>query len=191
MSGFIVFSCVLVTGVSILVVSESKPLLRNHHKGYDGYIMTATTDISPEDRLIEFLNTIDVELGTDVLGDRDEYAAWAAARGLEPGDLDEARRVRDALRDLICGDACVLPEVSLRTVATKDGVVLTGDTAAQTAVAVATILSIQGKLGRVKLCPCDDCRVAFFDRSRNQSKTWCDMAVCGNRVKVRTFREKA
>jgi len=160
--------------------------------------MSTTTDIAParevppapEQQLIDFLNTLDVEDGTDVLSDQRTYAAWARSRKVVPGDLDEARRVRDALRDLVDGVACVLPEIQLRTVATRDGVLLAGDTAPQAAVATATILSIQGKLARVKLCPCEDCRWAFYERSRNSSKTWCSMAVCGNRVKARTYRGK-
>jgi predicted RNA-binding Zn ribbon-like protein len=157
--------------------------------------MPATTDIptalQPEEQLLDFLNTLDVETGEDALETARSYRDWANEHGVVPGDLDEARRVRDALRELVAGDACVLPEVNLRTVATGNGVVLVGETVAESAVAIATTLSIQGKLSRVKLCPCEDCRFAFFDRSRNASKTWCDMAVCGNRVKARTFRGKA
>ena len=36
----------------------------------------------------------------------------------------------------------------------------------------------------------EDCRWAFYDESRNRSATWCDMKVCGNRAKVRGFRER-
>jgi len=35
---------------------------------------------------------------------------------------------------------------------------------------------------RLKICP--NCRWLFLDRSRNRSRAWCDMAVCGNRVKA-------
>jgi predicted RNA-binding Zn ribbon-like protein len=35
---------------------------------------------------------------------------------------------------------------------------------------------------RVKMCP--SCRWLFLDRSKNQSRTWCDMKVCGNRAKA-------
>jgi predicted RNA-binding Zn ribbon-like protein len=35
---------------------------------------------------------------------------------------------------------------------------------------------------RVKLCPA--CRWLFLDRSKNQSRRWCDMKVCGNRAKA-------
>lgn len=36
----------------------------------------------------------------------------------------------------------------------------------------------------VRLCECD---WFFVDRSRNHSRRWCDMKVCGNREKVRRF----
>ncbi|WDZ77749.1 CGNR zinc finger domain-containing protein [Ensifer adhaerens] len=36
---------------------------------------------------------------------------------------------------------------------------------------------------RLKICP--NCGWLFLDRSRNRSRTWCDMAVCGNRNKAR------
>ncbi|OCP01380.1 MULTISPECIES: CGNR zinc finger domain-containing protein [unclassified Ensifer] len=36
---------------------------------------------------------------------------------------------------------------------------------------------------RLKICP--NCGWLFLDRSRNRSRTWCDMAVCGNRSKAK------
>lgn len=46
---------------------------------------------------------------------------------------------------------------------------------------------------RLKICP--NCNWLFLDRSRNRSRAWCDMAVCGNRVKAsrhyRRNREEA
>lgn len=36
---------------------------------------------------------------------------------------------------------------------------------------------------RIRICP--NCAWLFLDRSRNRSRTWCDMAVCGNREKAR------
>ena len=38
-------------------------------------------------------------------------------------------------------------------------------------------------LPRIRICP--NCGWLFLDRSRNGSRLWCDMAVCGNRVKAR------
>jgi predicted RNA-binding Zn ribbon-like protein len=30
--------------------------------------------------------------------------------------------------------------------------------------------------------------VAFYDRSKNSSRTWCSMSSCGNRAKTRAYR---
>jgi predicted RNA-binding Zn ribbon-like protein len=48
----------------------------------------------------------------------------------------------------------------------------------------------EGSWERMKICPADDCLWAFYDFSRNHSRTWCDMSVCGNRAKARTYRER-
>jgi predicted RNA-binding Zn ribbon-like protein len=48
-----------------------------------------------------------------------------------------------------------------------------------------------GTWSRVKACRADDCHWAFYDFSRNRSGAWCEMAVCGNREKVRAYRERA
>ena len=47
-----------------------------------------------------------------------------------------------------------------------------------------------GRWTRLKLCPADDCLVPFYDRSKNRSRRWCDVAVCGNREKTRTYRSR-
>jgi predicted RNA-binding Zn ribbon-like protein len=43
---------------------------------------------------------------------------------------------------------------------------------------------------RLKVCAAHDCRWAFYDSSRNRGGTWCQMEVCGNRVKNRTYRSR-
>ena len=42
-------------------------------------------------------------------------------------------------------------------------------------------------LGRLRLCAADDCNWVFLDHSRNGSRRWCDMNVCGNRAKARRY----
>ncbi len=44
---------------------------------------------------------------------------------------------------------------------------------------------------RLKICA--NCGWLFLDRSRNHSRVWCDMTVCGNRAKARRHyhRERA
>jgi predicted RNA-binding Zn ribbon-like protein len=45
------------------------------------------------------------------------------------------------------------------------------------------------RLARVRICSAEDCDWLFLDQSKNRSRRWCDMGVCGNRNKVRRFRQ--
>jgi predicted RNA-binding Zn ribbon-like protein len=42
-------------------------------------------------------------------------------------------------------------------------------------------------LKRVRQCDISTCGWFFVDRSKNHSRRWCDMKICGNRVKARNF----
>jgi predicted RNA-binding Zn ribbon-like protein len=44
-------------------------------------------------------------------------------------------------------------------------------------------------LGSLRQCGGDECGWMFLDTSRNRRRRWCDMKECGNRAKVRRFRE--
>lgn len=46
----------------------------------------------------------------------------------------------------------------------------------------ALVLATFSEPQRLKICP--NCQWLFLDRSRNLSRTWCDMTVCGNRAKA-------
>lgn len=45
-------------------------------------------------------------------------------------------------------------------------------------------------LGLVRECDSASCRWLFLDRSKNHSRRWCDMSVCGNRVKAQRFYQR-
>jgi predicted RNA-binding Zn ribbon-like protein len=45
-------------------------------------------------------------------------------------------------------------------------------------------------MDQVRMCGSDTCRWLFQDTSRNHSRRWCDMKVCGNRMKARRFQHK-
>lgn len=47
------------------------------------------------------------------------------------------------------------------------------------------------RLATVRECAAETCGWLFLDNSRNQSRRWCDMRVCGNREKVRRFYRRA
>lgn len=57
------------------------------------------------------------------------------------------------------------------------------------AVAAAELL-VSPALERVRECASDGCAWLFLDHSRNRSRRWCDMAVCGNRDKARRHRAR-
>ena len=43
---------------------------------------------------------------------------------------------------------------------------------------------------RIRECASETCAWVFVDRTKNHSRRWCDMGGCGNRAKVRSFRER-
>lgn len=43
---------------------------------------------------------------------------------------------------------------------------------------------------RVRACESERCQWLFLDTSRNRSRRWCDMKLCGNRSKVRRFYQR-
>ena len=44
------------------------------------------------------------------------------------------------------------------------------------------------KLDMVRACAKPDCRWLFLDTSKNHTRRWCDMKLCGNRMKARRFK---
>ena len=51
-------------------------------------------------------------------------------------------------------------------------------------------LLLEGDLSRLRQCAAGDCAWLFLDTSRNHSRHWRSMPSCGNRAKVREFRER-
>jgi predicted RNA-binding Zn ribbon-like protein len=167
------------------------------------------------DLVIGFVNTLDMELGTEELGP-EGAAAWFVDAGLlEPeAEMDESDRrqalsLREALRSLMLANnggasseraGQVLEEVArtgeLSVRFAAGGVATLAPRAEGFAGALAMLLvpvayaSGDGTWQRVKACQAPDCLWAFYDRSRNRSGVWCKMAVCGNRTKVRTYRSR-
>jgi predicted RNA-binding Zn ribbon-like protein len=180
---------------------------------------TATVDLpAPGDlALVErFVNTADLETGADALGDAGQLSAWLREAGLaESGDrFDEAGRervvaVREALRSLLLsnhGDPADPEAIAVLESAARDAPIVVAfgaDGSARLAPAdrgvdgvLAALLGIvaraqaEGTWSRLKACPADACGYAFYDRSRNHSRTWCTMSVCGNRAKARSYRAR-
>ena len=51
-------------------------------------------------------------------------------------------------------------------------------------------LLVDGTAGRVRVCANPACTWMFVDDSPAGSRRWCDVAVCGNLVRVRRHRER-
>ncbi len=49
---------------------------------------------------------------------------------------------------------------------------------------------VDGTWTRLKACRNAACRYVFYDYSKNRSGTWCTMAICGNRLKTRKYRQR-
>jgi predicted RNA-binding Zn ribbon-like protein len=51
-------------------------------------------------------------------------------------------------------------------------------------------LVLSPALGRVRACGAETCRWLFLDTSKNHTRRWCNMKVCGNRTKARRFQAR-
>jgi predicted RNA-binding Zn ribbon-like protein len=132
--------------------------------------------------------------------------------GEDPSDeeLDRALELLEALRAtvLTSEDGRRVDEVAVRTIDAaardaglelhfgSDGPASIRPAAGGVRGALGRLLSIaylarlDGRWARFKECRSADCRSVFYDRSRNRSGRWCSMDSCGNRNKVRAWRER-
>jgi predicted RNA-binding Zn ribbon-like protein len=168
------------------------------------------------DLVIDFVNTAGLGPEREDLETPGALLAWLDGRGLEPGtratraDLDEVRNVREALRDLLrahndcdCNVTAALATIDDAACRAQLGVRFLEDGRARIE---PRNRGVRGALGRVlaevsaamadgtwerrKACRADDCKYAFYDTAKNQSRAWCSMRVCGNRAKVQQYRER-
>lgn len=51
-------------------------------------------------------------------------------------------------------------------------------------------LLLNPDLAHLRMCAAEDCAWLFLDHTKNQRRRWCDMKVCGNRVKARRYYER-
>jgi predicted RNA-binding Zn ribbon-like protein len=164
----------------------------------------------------DFVNTADLEDDEDKLATTRGLQYWLVLHGLAQlrdrateSELAEAVRLREALRALLRAHTGVevdttaaaetLNEVA-KAVAFRlrfSGPTIRFDSPlkgiaggiGRVLAAVAETMA-DGSWQRLKACRSDTCQWAFIDNARNGSRKWCDMAVCGNRAKARTFRRK-
>lgn len=159
-----------------------------------------------------FVNTAEIEKGTDDLATTAGLGAWLRSHGFAGDDPTEEERrraveLREALREILAGhnghdvDPEAVDDFNRLAGEARLGVTLDGDgrprlraAGGGTAAAIAAITAAvaeaaeRGTWERLKICREDSCQWAFYDRSKNRSGTWCDMQVCGSRAKMRSYR---
>lgn len=167
------------------------------------------------DLLVEFVNTRDLEEGTDAIVDLELLADWIAERTGDylpvPDEEAHARALalRESLRALLRAnngveasekDLAPLREAAersrYRTTISPDGQLDLAPARSDLSGFEARLLlaleriQTQGAWPRLKACTDDGCQWAFFDATRNRSRTWCSMEECGNRQKTRRYRAR-
>jgi predicted RNA-binding Zn ribbon-like protein len=127
----------------------------------------------------------------------------AEASFADAGEVQEALRQLEAMNNGIAASADVstvmdmlnqmVEQHMLRPKITADGVRV--DAGQGDPVGHVLQLAIQAMTTyawpRFKLCQDPACRASFFDSSKNGSKIWCSMELCGSRNKMRRHRAKA
>jgi predicted RNA-binding Zn ribbon-like protein len=175
------------------------------------------TDLHTQlDLVRDYVNTFDLETGIDTISTPDELATWFSEQGLvddlvEPTDeeVGDAAAVREAIRELLLvnNGAATDPDAASKTledagrkahlgVRFENGRPVLAPEGDGARGAIGRIIATVAELAptddwkRLKACRDETCRVAFYDKSRNRSRAWCSMEVCGNREKARSFRAR-
>jgi len=165
-----------------------------------------------------FVNTFEADTDIDLLREPEPARRWFTAAGLleagdslEPGELRTAREVRESIRALLVRGAGA-PRSSARDL--EPLVTLAQQCQPRLRIDPRGAVHLEAEPGpglhdawlrilliirdaqldqtwqRLKACGNDECGWAFYDRSHSRRGRWCDMAVCGNRMKNRSLRTR-
>jgi predicted RNA-binding Zn ribbon-like protein len=171
---------------------------------------------TPLDVVRDFVNTLDFETEIDTISSPEELATWFSEQGLvddfvEPTAEEhaDAIAVREAIRELLLANNDVEADAAAASrtleeagrkarlgVRFEDGRPVLAPECDGASGAIGRIVATVAELAqtdewkRLKGCRDEHCRVAFYDKSRNRSRAWCSMEVCGNREKARSFRKR-
>lgn len=161
-----------------------------------------------------FLNTRDVDEDRDLLAELGPARDWLTDAGLLPAgatlseaELESARSLREGIRSLLLPRSDEPDALApLRELTETRRPRLTVDETGTLSLApprgkdlgvglfelllIARQAQEDGTWARLRECANPDCRWVFYDRSRNRQGHWCEMAVCGNRVKNRRLRAR-
>lgn len=165
-----------------------------------------------------FLNTLDVAKGVDAIATPALLLAWLrehellerqAKPAVSAEDAERVRRIREELRTLTRRNnaddcACATGEIEAASERSRYAIVLDPGTASSTLRPAAA--GLDGAMGRLlaavhtamlerswtrlKSCADESCRWTYFDHSKNGCSRWCSADTCGNRSKVKRYRER-
>lgn len=173
--------------------------------------MSAGTAPSYVDLVREFANTLDVFDRTDALTTRADLTRWLYEHGLltrrtpsSDADLALARQLRDGIRTVLAahhdgsevdspGLDAATAQLPLRLACCGTPTLEPVDDGVRGALARVLVAVNQAVLGqdwdRLKICSDDTCQWAFYDATKNRSKSWCGSS-CSNKAKTRSYRER-
>lgn len=186
-------------------------------EGYPARMAMSTPAPGRLETLRAFVNTRDIELGTEALGTPAELRDWLAEKSLlersaavRPVDLRRAVALREALRAGLAanhaeepmppGAVAVINEAAARARLTlvltpENGWVARPSADGVDAALGALVVTVADAMAgdtwrRLKVCVNDTCRWAFYDTSRARVGRWCSMQLCGNRAKQQAWRAR-
>lgn len=164
-----------------------------------------------------FVNTRDIEAGTDQLASPRALVDWLRQESLLPGrasataeDVGSAVHLRESLREAMAAnhDRAPAPPDARTVINTaakraqltfelaEDGAWSLRADATGVAAALGSIVAEMARAmttsewSRLKVCANDACRWAFYDHSRARTGRWCSMQVCGNQSKQKSWRSR-
>jgi predicted RNA-binding Zn ribbon-like protein len=161
-------------------------------------------------RPLDFVNTISWgDGGEERLVDYDAFLAWCRAAGLplgrarDPRVLRKALQLRVTLHEIFSShaehrridDRKLDPFLSpaMRRLTVRKGVWSLRDPHHADAPLwwlaweAAQLLTNADARHSLRSCANDRCRWLFLDQSRRHNRRWCDMQVCGSRIKSRAY----
>jgi predicted RNA-binding Zn ribbon-like protein len=146
------------------------------------------------EHLRQFVNTRDLELGTDTL-----HTWFDSAEALA-----RATELREAFRALLLSNAtgepppdaarAVVEHAGRRATLRADGDLRLApsgpDERLAKLLAIAVVAQADGTWRRLKACPGEHCQWALYDRTRSRTRTWCAATKCGARTRSREYRRR-
>jgi predicted RNA-binding Zn ribbon-like protein len=158
-----------------------------------------------------FLNSHHSDEVPDWFANREQFERWLTKERVAESDLIEvstedvelARATRDAL-DALIDDRSPRNAAQLDAIAAASPIHVRFEAASSRLEPAARgirglsarVLGIahdamrDGTWDRLSHCGNDTCQRAFLDQSKNRSRRWCDMDVCGTQAKSRAYRAR-